>query len=497
MKIKLAKNDVPSNYKVKLKDFTFATQFEKLLSDYDIDFKKTEYFENFFMYNLKNIDSKFISILNDKAANYILYIEPMSVYSLPIRIDDETGEVPVIYPEKEKKYVTLGILDNGLAHINYLHPWIKKVHTRFLRENTSCTHGTFVAGIALYGDKLEKKEIVKNEGFYLLDSTVLDSTSIEEDELLKNISLAIKENHKQVKIWNLSLSVKLEIEEDKFSDFGVVLDYLQKKYSVLVCKSGGNGGDFMRKKPKKKLYHGSDSLLALVVASINDENYSSNFSRLGLGPQNTIKPDVISYGGELSLNEENESMDMNGVKSFSIKGNIASSSGTSFANARIASLATILYQNICTDFKNFSDFDATFIKALIIHSAKNTNRNLSIEEAGFGLPSTSQAILAYLQNDKIKIIRGKMKKDLSLDLGGDFFEYKKDIRVKCTLVYESDFDYFQKDKYILSDIKIKNFSETGENLVRKFTATVERTKNIFFYSNNDIEKKFTFIIEKI
>ncbi|MCI7224499.1 MAG: hypothetical protein MR477_09490, partial [Fusobacterium sp.] len=63
MKINIAKNDIFSNYKVKLKDFRFAKQFEKLLNDYDICFKKTEYFENFFMYNLKNINSKFISIL--------------------------------------------------------------------------------------------------------------------------------------------------------------------------------------------------------------------------------------------------------------------------------------------------------------------------------------------------------------------------------------------------------------------------------------------------
>lgn len=497
MEIKLAKNDILSNYKVKLRDYSFASKFERLLNEYDITFKKTEYFENFFMYNLKNIDSKFIAVLKDKAANYILYIQPMSVYSLPIRIDDELGEVPVIYPEKNKNYVTLGILDNGIAHIKYLHPWIKKVHTRFLRENTSCTHGTFVAGIALYGDALEKKEIVKNEAFYLLDSTVLDSTSIEEDELLKNIFLAVEENYKKVKIWNLSLSVKLEIEEDKFSDFAIILDYLQKKYSVLICKSGGNGGDFMKKKPKSKLYHGSDSLLSLVVASINDENHSSNFSRLGLGPKNTIKPDVVSYGGELSLNEKDGSMDMAGVKSFSINGNIASSSGTSFANARIASLAAILYQNICNDFKDFSDFDATLIKALIIHSAKNTNRNLSLEEAGFGLAAKSDSILNYLKNDNIKVIRGKIRKDYSLDLGGEFFNYKKDMLVKCTLVYETDFDYFQKTNYILSDIKIKDFSEAGENLVRKFTATIQRGKDIVFYSNNDIEKKFTFIVEKI
>ncbi len=46
---------------------------------------------------------------------------------------------------------------------------------------------------------------------------------------------------------------------------------------------------------------------------------------------------------------------MKGVKSFSRNGNIVSSSGTSFAPASTSSLVTIIYQNICVDFKDFSD----------------------------------------------------------------------------------------------------------------------------------------------
>ena len=83
----------------------------------------------------------------------------------------------------------------------------------------------------------------------------------------------------------------------------------------LSFKSGGNGGNFMKKLPKGKLYHGSDSLLSVVVGAINDERYASNYSRVGLGPKGTIKPDVASYGGELSLGDGGK-MVMNGVKSF-------------------------------------------------------------------------------------------------------------------------------------------------------------------------------------
>ena len=135
MRVRLAKEDINSNYKVSLSDISKEKDFIKILEDYNIEYKKTEYFKDFFMYKLLNINSKFIMILQEKASNYIKYIEPVSIYSLPLQIDDENGEIPVIYPEKNKNYITLGVVDNGIALIKYLYRWIKSVHTRFLKKD--------------------------------------------------------------------------------------------------------------------------------------------------------------------------------------------------------------------------------------------------------------------------------------------------------------------------------------------------------------------------
>ena len=188
---------------------------------------------------------------------------------------------------------------------------------------------------------------------------------------------------------------------------------------------------------------------------------------------------------------------MKGVKSFSRNGNIASSSGTSFATARISSLATIIYQNICKDFKDFSDFNPILLKALIIHSAKNTDKNLSMEEIGYGIPATSTEILSYFKNENIKIFSGLMEKNKKIELDASFFDYKKDIKVKITLVYDTEFDYFQNGEYIKSDIKIKDISENGRNLTRKFEGILARNKKIELYSDNDIKKNYTLIVEKL
>ena len=65
MRVKLVRDDKNSNYKVSLKNIKKEKEFVKLLGDYNIEYKKTEYFKDFFMYNLKNINSKFIMLLQE------------------------------------------------------------------------------------------------------------------------------------------------------------------------------------------------------------------------------------------------------------------------------------------------------------------------------------------------------------------------------------------------------------------------------------------------
>ena len=65
IRVKLARDDKNSNYKVSLKNIKKEKEFVKLLGDYNIEYKKTEYFKDFFMYNLKNINSKFIMLLQE------------------------------------------------------------------------------------------------------------------------------------------------------------------------------------------------------------------------------------------------------------------------------------------------------------------------------------------------------------------------------------------------------------------------------------------------
>ena len=55
----------------------------------------------------------------------------------------------------------------------------------------------------------------------------------------------------------------------------------------------------------------------------------------------------------------------------------------------------------------------------------------------------------------------------------------------------------QNEVQVNYDIKIKNISENGRNLTRKFEGILVRNKKIELYSDNDIKKNYTLIVEKL
>lgn len=474
------KNDKPCNYKIKLVDYQNYEQnlamrrlLEHTLESKQIAYKKTDYSEEFYVYKLQNLTSVMLDDLRESEIfNALFSIEPMPRYVVSLDSMSDEEDIPIKNPEAGKRYMTVGILDNGIEPISHLKSWIDiERWSPYPESSINPTHGTFVAGIALYGDECEGKALVGHKGIKLFDAAVFPDTSkegLDEDELIANIKEAVKLYHEQVKIWNLSISITRPVTDVKFSDFAIALDSIQDEYNVLICKSAGNCKNFEANRPKGRIHEGADSIRSLVVGSLAHDksrydyaeiNDPSPFSRVGPGPEFIIKPEVSHYGGNAGVDPAGNTV-TTGVKSFSKDGSMAKGVGTSFSTPRVTSLAAGIQQELS------EDFDPLLLKALITHSASYPAEMTvpSIErtkQVGFGLPKNVPEIIYNSPYEATLILRDNLAKGDKIDIM-EFPMPQCLIRdgyytgqIIATLVYDPILDPSQGIEYCQSNLDVK------------------------------------------
>ncbi len=483
-----------SKYKIKLINFqdyemnvSLQRLFERALTSRKILFNKTIYANQYPVYKVEIPPQVLLDKLQDDNAREVLFsIEPMPKYVVSLDSVSEEVTIGIKTPVNGHRYETLGILDSGIHPVPHLDHWITdKRWSVYPDSDIDPSHGTFVAGVALYGDVCEGQDWVGHRGIKLLDATIFpDQTKeeIDEDELIANISEAIKANHHKVKIWNLSVSVLRPVSDYKFSDFAIALDSLQDKYNILICKSAGNCTNFVNGLPKERILEGADSVRSLVVGSVAhvkgvddfaEIGNPSPFSRIGPGPEFIIKPEVSHYGGNAGV-QQNGNLVTTGIKSFSIHGGIATSVGTSFSTPRIASLATGLFQELN------EDFDPLLLKGLIVHSA-SYSENLKVpvtertKQLGFGVPGSVSQILYNAPYEATLILRDTLSKGESINIM-DFPMPQSLIKenfytgqIIATLVYDPILDPTQGLEYCQSNIDVKfgSYDEKKERDINK------------------------------
>ena len=476
----IVKEEKECNYKIKLVDYQNYEQnlamrrlLEYVLNKEGIDYIKTDYSEEYYIYKLRNLTEKALDNLEKTDIfNALFSIEPMPKYMVSLDCLESDNDISIKQPEDEKEYITIGVLDNGIANIPHLSPWMDmKRWSPYPETSINPTHGTFVAGIALYGDECEGKNWVSHKGLKIFDATVFPDTTkegLDEDELIANIKDAIRLYHDKVKIWNLSISITREVVDTKFSDFAIALDAIQDEYNVLICKSAGNCKNFTVNRPKGRIHEGADSVRSLVVGSIAHEkgrydyaevNDPSPFSRVGPGPEYIIKPEISHYGGNAGIDSSGK-MVTSGVKSFSKDGELAQGVGTSFSTPRITALAAGIQQELN------EEFDPLLLKALITHSASYPE-GMSVpvtertKQVGFGIPKSVPEIIYNSPYEATLILRDHLAKGDKIDImefpmpdcliRNGFYTGQ----IIATLVYDPILDPSQGIEYCQSNLDVK------------------------------------------
>lgn len=405
-------------------NFHVLMAFEEFCRVNNIQCSKTTYSADLNIYSISNVTLDSLELL--KEFDGLQMITEMPVYDVSFDQILEDESIAVKIPEQGKEYPVVGILDSGVASIPHLKPWILNENITYYDDSVvNKGHGTFVAGVLLYGDQLQGKNYTGLDGCRIFEAIVIPDNkkqSISEEELVEQIRDAVSRNN-HIKIWNLSLGTSSESDLYEFSDFAKALDEIMDENNVLICKSAGNCENFKVRAPKSRISRSADTLRGLVVGAlaheqsatdVSQKHYASPFSRKGPGPACAIKPDLTHIGGNGGLDNRNNAV-YSYVKSFASNGTSASSVGTSFSTPRVTAIAAGV------NFMLKEEFNPILLKALLVHSAKYPQEiNLDISEkmkqVGFGLPANITDVLYNEPNEITLILNDRLEKGSFIDI---------------------------------------------------------------------------------
>lgn len=434
LKINLKKIEGP--LKIKLFDYKDDKQneknkeiFLKKIKELGIDnqISKLYSYKTMEVYSLKCNDINKIKQLSNYQG--IKSIDMFQKYSMSNPKIKKLEKMDYSFPKpiEGREYPIVGLIDSGISENNKeILPWIYKKEELIPKEYQNNLHATFIAGVMLFGEKLNFDIAdVREPNFKILDVVAIPNADEEygptdemtEDVFLEGLENIMKKYSDKVKVWNLSLGTNTEVG-DVISDFAIELDRIQDEYQVQIFIAAGNFEEAIRKWPTDILYNDrittpADSVRGITVGSIAldkgavDINEPSPFSRIGPGANYINKPDVVDYGGNIN---EDGSISGCGIVSFDTEGNYIEGVGTSYSTPFV----TIKYQNIIDTINNENSLELS--KALLIHSCVNPitkGQEIGNEEAkyfGFGIPEKDLDEILKCDNSKVTIIiQGKIR----------------------------------------------------------------------------------------
>ncbi|MBP0016763.1 MAG: S8 family peptidase [Cyanobacteria bacterium SBLK] len=298
-------------------------------------------------------------------------------------------------------------------------------------------HGTRVAGAILYPQNIPEQG-KQSAVCWLQNARVLNRDCVlEEEKLCPTILLEDIINHyhnqTQTRIFNHSITGYKPYWKvsNYMSDWAAKIDQLTWENDILLIVAAGNISsskiqdfwslnclypDYLLDE-SCKVSNPSQSLQALTVGSINqdfykdsswvsigDKNHPSGFSCSGLGIWDTIKPEVVEYGGDLIRDNNNpitikcspstpqlvrSTLNQNAAPSVA-----ADNFGTSFAAPKITHIAACLAAE-------FPNENCLLYRALIVQSARwpewainqsNEEKENIIRQIGYGIPNLERAM---------------------------------------------------------------------------------------------------------
>jgi len=321
--------------------------------------------------------------------------------------------------DKNGNYPKMCIVDGGVS--DFFGEWIHDRWGLLSPEDKNVQHGSFIAGLAVLGQSLNRNDICKERnGCHIIDLDILPSQFYDNYypkplEFFNELEIAVQELKARtgVRVFNFSLNVEEHVTSSGYSVPAQILDKIAEENDVIFIISAGNTkpGDKRREWPvdpvaalKTLVASRNDSLKVpaescrnISVSALNPPEMSgivayglSNYSCRGVGSRTGLKPDLAHIGGS-GTKHLTEGY---GLFSVDEHGNIADGCGTSYAAPNAAKTIASLEDAI------EGDVSRETLIALSIHHAFIPEPFLNKELytvakhlIGFGMPKSSQEII--------------------------------------------------------------------------------------------------------
>lgn len=264
-----------------------------------------------------------LALLKQKAP-YLISMAVSDITKLT-KVDFDFCDNHNIIIPSPKNEPTIGVIDTMFDDSVYFSEWVefkKMLPDEIPLIQNDYEHGTAVSSIIVDGPAINPHMDDGCGRFKVRHFGVAKSDRFSSFSILRNINEIVTSN-KDIKVWNLSLGSKLEINQNFISPEAAILDKIQYENDVIFVIAGTNkDSDDI---PQKYIGSPADSINSLVVNSVDFDKNPASYSRKGPVLAFFTKPDISYYGGD----------GKNLIRVFTPKGE-AFVKGTSFAAPWIA-----------------------------------------------------------------------------------------------------------------------------------------------------------------
>ena len=324
------------------------------------------------------------------------------------------------------KYPRVGVVDSGISK-NYS-PWVLSSVETIAPVHRREAHGTFIAGLLVAAREAGNAVEVapESDGCEIVDLAIFPNHEISdlfdtyypngfEDFLLElDSAVGLAKQRHGVRIYNLSINVEQEVNEDRYGPFAELIDIIAERHDVIIVISAGNlnnkrfrapwpslpnevAGHLLPHAADDRIFQPAESIYAISVGALNPPGVAgqlagapARYTRRGPGMSVGVKPDFAHYGGACPGGKTIDS----GLYSINGLGDIGSGMGTSFAAPLVAKTLACLESRIQGYVTRHT------LTALLVHNATlprvldhDELRTIARTFVGFGLPSSADEIL--------------------------------------------------------------------------------------------------------